>query len=180
MAGQYSILVRYGSNPTEYCYIQGDPFTISDAGGQHSAARITLHFVAEGNYQAHRTTAALFDAVQPPEAPRAALTKERGVAHDVVFANELFRVAYEQFARHWGTMVVGEGGIRFESDRKNISLDFPFREVQEVGISNVWGKSFYGPGLLIRLKDGKRYNFATYNNYDSLIGAINRAIGQNR
>jgi len=62
-AGQYSILVRYGSSATEYTYAEGDPFTVSESAAEHSAVKITLHEVNGGNYAAHTTSGAMFDAV---------------------------------------------------------------------------------------------------------------------
>ncbi|HTS10424.1 MAG TPA: hypothetical protein VMP68_32975 [Candidatus Eisenbacteria bacterium] len=63
--GQYSILVRYGDGPTEYSYLQGDPFGVTESASEHSAIKITLHQVSGGNYTAHPATSALFDAVSP-------------------------------------------------------------------------------------------------------------------
>jgi hypothetical protein len=61
--GQYSILLRFGSSPTEYSYLQGDPFTLSASASEHSAMKIALHALNRGNYATRAITASLFDAV---------------------------------------------------------------------------------------------------------------------
>jgi murein DD-endopeptidase MepM/ murein hydrolase activator NlpD len=90
-----------------------------------------------------------------------------------------FRVAYVPFRAHWGTMTVGKAEISFRAEDEKVSFDFVFRDVQDVK-SSLYATNKFGPGLQIRLKDGKRYRFATYNNYGSLMDAINRAMAQSK
>lgn len=52
-AGEYYILVRYGSNPEKYKYSKGDPFTVTQTATQYSSIIITLHKVIDGNYPFH-------------------------------------------------------------------------------------------------------------------------------
>ena len=76
-------------------------------------------------------------------------------------------------------MIIGKDEISFTSDDKKQSLKFPLGDVLEVK-SSVYSMSKFGNGFLIRLKTGKKYHFTTYNNYDSLLEAINRAIKESR
>ena len=50
-AGEYYILVRYGSKPEHYSYAKGDPFTVHQTATQYSCITITLHKVVDGNYR---------------------------------------------------------------------------------------------------------------------------------
>jgi len=75
--GQYSILVRYGGSATEYSYVEGGPFTVSETVGEHSAVKITLHPVVGGNYVGRPATAGLFDAVGPGVPPSAPASSNR-------------------------------------------------------------------------------------------------------
>ena len=50
-AGEYYILVRYGSKPDQYSYAKGDPFTVHQTATQYSCITITLHPVVDGNYR---------------------------------------------------------------------------------------------------------------------------------
>lgn len=60
-AGQYYLLVRYGSKPDTYTYAKGDPFTITQTPTQYSVITITLHKVVGGNYPAHPISSEEFD-----------------------------------------------------------------------------------------------------------------------
>jgi hypothetical protein len=62
-AGEYYILVRYGSNPKEYSYAKGNPFTITQTATQYSATTITLHKVLDGNYLTHPISAEEFSNI---------------------------------------------------------------------------------------------------------------------
>ncbi len=60
-AGDYYLLVRYGTNPGGYRYTKGDPFTVRQTPTQYSATTITLHKVVGGNYPTHSTSQAEFE-----------------------------------------------------------------------------------------------------------------------
>lgn len=65
-AGEYYILVRYGSKSDQYSYSKGDPFTVTQTATQYSAITITLHKVVGGNYPIHPTSQKNFDQVKSP------------------------------------------------------------------------------------------------------------------
>lgn len=60
-AGEYYLLVRYGSKPDIYTYTKGDPFTVTQTKTQYSVITITLHKVVGGNYPAHPISSKEFD-----------------------------------------------------------------------------------------------------------------------
>ncbi|HHT9121837.1 MAG TPA: hypothetical protein ACFYEF_03110 [Candidatus Wunengus sp. YC63] len=60
-AGEYYILVRYGSKPEQYSYAKGDPFTVLQTATQYSCITITLHPVVNGNYRTRSSSREEFD-----------------------------------------------------------------------------------------------------------------------
>ena len=60
-AGEYYLLVRYGSKPGTYAYTKGDAFTVTQTKTQYSVITITLHKVVGGNYPAHPISSEVFD-----------------------------------------------------------------------------------------------------------------------
>lgn len=60
-AGEYYILVRYGSKPDQYSYSKGDPFTVQQTATQYSCITITLHPVVNGNYRTRSSSREEFD-----------------------------------------------------------------------------------------------------------------------
>jgi hypothetical protein len=60
-AGEYYLLVRYGSKPGTYEYTKGDAFTVTQTKTQYSVINITLHKVVGGNYPAHPISSEEFD-----------------------------------------------------------------------------------------------------------------------
>ena len=60
-AGEYYILVRYGSKPEQYSYAKGDPFTVHQTATQYSCITITLHPVVNGNYRTRSSSRDEFD-----------------------------------------------------------------------------------------------------------------------
>jgi len=60
-AGEYYLLVRYGSKPEIYTYAKGEPFTVTQTETQYSVITITLHKVAGDNYSAHPISSEGFD-----------------------------------------------------------------------------------------------------------------------
>ena len=60
-AGEYYILVRYGSKPDQYSYAKGDPFTVQQTATQYSCITITLHKVVNGNYRTRSSSREEFD-----------------------------------------------------------------------------------------------------------------------
>jgi hypothetical protein len=62
-AGQYYLLVRYGSKPDRYTYAKGDPFTVTQTETQYSVITITLHKVVGGNYSSHPISSEQFENV---------------------------------------------------------------------------------------------------------------------
>jgi hypothetical protein len=60
-AGEYYILVRYGSKPERYSYSKGDPFTVHQTATQYSCITITLHPVVNGNYRTRSSSREEFD-----------------------------------------------------------------------------------------------------------------------
>ena len=60
-AGEYYILVRYGSKPERYSYAKGDPFTVHQTATQYSCITITLHPVVDGNYRTRSSSREEFD-----------------------------------------------------------------------------------------------------------------------
>jgi len=173
-AGSYSILVRYGSSLTDYSYIQGDPFTVSESAVEHSAVMITLHPVTGGNYVGHPTTSGLFDAIgggaqvatQPPP-----LT--------VSF------IAGHPHRQGWpaGDLRIGNGVIRYDTDAKH-SFVVNLADVKEVRANSMIVFGLIPPPFHIRLKNGKIYELYLLNESrqmvrpDLAIEAIDRAIAQ--
>lgn len=64
-AGEYYLLVRYGSKPDQYSYTKGDPFTVNQTAIQYSVINITLHKVVGGNYPTHPSSHEEFDRTEP-------------------------------------------------------------------------------------------------------------------
>lgn len=64
-AGEYSILVRYGSS-NKYSYTKGDPFKVMQNDSQYSAITITLHKVVDGNYSTQPSSQKEFDTSITP------------------------------------------------------------------------------------------------------------------
>ena len=60
-AGEYYILVRYGSNPEKYRYAKGNPFIVTQTDTQYSSTTITLHKIVDGNYPSHPISAKEFE-----------------------------------------------------------------------------------------------------------------------
>lgn len=60
-AGEYYILVRYGSKPNQYTYSKGKPFKVTQSATQYSVITITLHKVIGGNYPTYPTSNKEFD-----------------------------------------------------------------------------------------------------------------------
>jgi hypothetical protein len=60
-AGDYYILVRYGSDPSKFSFTQGDSFTIEQTEKHYSVITITLHKVIGGNYQARPISKEMFE-----------------------------------------------------------------------------------------------------------------------
>ena len=60
-AGEYYILVRYGTGPENYTYSRGDIFVVGQTATQYSTINITLHKVIGGNYPSHPILAESFD-----------------------------------------------------------------------------------------------------------------------
>ena len=65
VAGEYYLLVRYGSKPDQYSYTKGDPFTVNQTAIQYSVINITLHKVVGGNYPTHPSSHEEFDRIEP-------------------------------------------------------------------------------------------------------------------
>jgi len=63
VAGEFYILVRYGSKAGQYTYSKGDPFTVKQTVTQYSDISITLHKVVGGNYSTHPTSRDEFEQV---------------------------------------------------------------------------------------------------------------------
>lgn len=61
-AGEYHLLIRYGSDAREYSYSKGDPFKVHKNATQYSSISITLHKVVGGNYPIRQTTRKKFDS----------------------------------------------------------------------------------------------------------------------
>jgi len=60
-AGTINIAVRYGlSEP--YSYSQGEPMQVEETATSYSAITLTLHKVANGNYESSRISGAAFDS----------------------------------------------------------------------------------------------------------------------
>lgn len=62
-AGEYYLLVRYGSISQGYHYTKGSAFSVVQTATQYSIITITLHTVINGNYAAQPTTKNEFDSV---------------------------------------------------------------------------------------------------------------------
>ncbi|MFH1884324.1 MAG: SH3 domain-containing protein [Planctomycetota bacterium] len=60
-AGEYYILVRYGTKPESYTYSKGEPFTVTQTATEYSELTITLHKVIGGNYSAKPISNKEFD-----------------------------------------------------------------------------------------------------------------------
>ena len=60
-AGEYYILVRYGTKPASYTYSKGEPFTVTQTETEYSELTITLHKVIGGNYSAKPISNKEFD-----------------------------------------------------------------------------------------------------------------------
>jgi hypothetical protein len=60
-AGEYYILVRYGSKPEQYSYAKGDTFTVQQTATQYSSITITLHKVVGGIYRTQSSSSNEFD-----------------------------------------------------------------------------------------------------------------------
>jgi len=65
-AGEYYILVRYGTRKEKYTFTKGDPFTITQSGRQYSIITITLHKVIDGNYNTEPVSAEEFNQFLAP------------------------------------------------------------------------------------------------------------------
>ena len=63
-AGEYYILVRYGSKPEDYKYSKGEKFHVSQTSTKYSAITITLHKVVGGNYETNPVSGEEFDSIQ--------------------------------------------------------------------------------------------------------------------
>lgn len=50
-AGNYYIKVRYGDNPDNFRFCQGDEFSVEETAAYYSRIRITLHPVVGGTYK---------------------------------------------------------------------------------------------------------------------------------
>lgn len=61
-AGEYYILVRYGTAPGPFSYTRGDTFVVRETSETVSAVTITLHQVVGGNYGSRRTSREEFDS----------------------------------------------------------------------------------------------------------------------
>jgi WD40 repeat protein len=61
-AGDYSILVRYGTNPSEFVYVRGGPLRVTETQTQHSIGKIALAKSPEDNADARKE----FDVVSLP------------------------------------------------------------------------------------------------------------------
>ncbi len=59
--GSYYVVVRYGNGSGAYSYTKGDPFSVEEYGNQYSQISMTLHKVANGNYQTRPANEAEFD-----------------------------------------------------------------------------------------------------------------------
>ena len=60
-AGDYFILVRYGTDPDKYTYTRGDNFVIPQSATQYSSITITLHKIIGGNYSSRPISAESFN-----------------------------------------------------------------------------------------------------------------------
>lgn len=63
-AGEYYLLIRYGAKPDEYRYSRGDPFLVEETATSYSIITITLHAVADGNYDTESIPAEEFEERQ--------------------------------------------------------------------------------------------------------------------
>jgi len=52
-AGDYHVLVRYGSSPKEYSYTKSAPFSVDQPDNQVSIITFTLHRRSGGSFQSH-------------------------------------------------------------------------------------------------------------------------------
>lgn len=50
VAGDYYLLIRYGSDPKEFTYVKGDRFRVKHTDTEYSTTIITLYKVTGGNY----------------------------------------------------------------------------------------------------------------------------------
>jgi len=80
-AGNYYLLGRYGTQPEEYTYTKGDPFTVTQSGRQYSVITITLHKVVDGNYHAEHVSKKEFEGAvverQTPELKNSIFLSEK-------------------------------------------------------------------------------------------------------
>lgn len=98
-AGEYYILVRYGSKPEAYRYAKGDPFTVTQTATQYSAISITLHKAVVGNQPIHPTSREEFE--KTPVDVYVQLDENGNIVE---------RKILEGKAQLYGSVVVVEGG----------------------------------------------------------------------
>jgi len=60
-AGEYYILVRYGSSPERFRYSKGNTFSVRQTASQYSAISIALHRVVGGNYPSRESSSEEFN-----------------------------------------------------------------------------------------------------------------------
>jgi hypothetical protein len=65
IGGRYHIVTRYGADPKSYTYSKGRHFQVTQTATRYSIITITLHKVADGNYQTEAVSAAEFDQAKP-------------------------------------------------------------------------------------------------------------------
>ena len=68
-AGEYYILVRYGSDSGEYEYSRGDRFSVTETANTRSALTITLHTVEGGNYRTRQGSQEEFEGAESGRKP---------------------------------------------------------------------------------------------------------------
>ncbi len=68
-AGEYYILVRYGSDSGEYEYSRGDRFSVTETANTRSALTITLHTVEGGNYPTRQCSQEEFEGAELGRTP---------------------------------------------------------------------------------------------------------------
>jgi hypothetical protein len=92
-AGEYYLLVRYGSKPEQYSYSKGEPFTVEQTSTRYSAITITLHKVVGGNYPINPTSKEQFEKAvvggETSDKPSHMIVSAQDNPEMVIFANGL-------------------------------------------------------------------------------------------
>lgn len=140
--GDYYILIRYGSEPSNYRYAKGDPFAVIQTATQYSSINITLHKVIGGEYQTIPSNAEEFEKAVVAAEDEVVSEKES------VLLTKLINIEKKR-AIEWI-----KNNNKFGPESKIVET---FTKILESAISNDEGKIWWlGWGLT---KSNKAYQF---------------------